>query len=111
MLDRLLTEPDVTSGGRFYSAYEARNLPGCVQRPRIPFAVAAFGPRGLGLAARFGQAWVSTGDPTLFETGTPEDEDLVNDAAVQTILHAGKVLVVPHHKMPTGAAVAAIFRF
>lgn len=45
------------------------------------------------------------------ETGTPEDEDLVNDAAVQTILHAGRVLVVPHHKMPTGAAVAAIFRF
>ena len=45
------------------------------------------------------------------KTGTVEDEDLVNDAAVQTILHAGKVLVAPHHKMPNGAALAAIFRF
>jgi hypothetical protein len=26
----------------------------------------------LGLAARYGQAWVTTGDPRLFENGTPE---------------------------------------
>jgi hypothetical protein len=45
------------------------------------------------------------------ETGTNADEDLVNDAAVQTVLHAGKVLVAPHHKMPNGSPVAAIFRF
>ena len=45
------------------------------------------------------------------ETGSPRDEDLGNDAAVQSILHAGKVLVVPHQKMPNGAPVAAIFRF
>src|SRR4030095_14646098 len=48
--------------GRFYSADEARPYPGCVQRPRIPFAVAASGPRGMRLAARYGQAWVTTGD-------------------------------------------------
>jgi alkanesulfonate monooxygenase SsuD/methylene tetrahydromethanopterin reductase-like flavin-dependent oxidoreductase (luciferase family) len=75
LLDRLLTEPDVTSDGRFYSAHEARNLPGCVQAPRIPFAVAATGPRGLALAARYGEAWVSTGDPSLFETGTAAASD------------------------------------
>jgi alkanesulfonate monooxygenase SsuD/methylene tetrahydromethanopterin reductase-like flavin-dependent oxidoreductase (luciferase family) len=62
----------VTYEGRFYSADEARNIPGCVQRPRLPFAVAATGPRGLKLAARHGQAWVTTGDPKLYETGTPE---------------------------------------
>jgi hypothetical protein len=45
------------------------------------------------------------------ETGSPEDEDLVNDAAIQTILHAGQVLVVPNGKMPNGAPLAAIFRF
>ncbi|MFG2718717.1 LLM class flavin-dependent oxidoreductase [Streptomyces sp. NPDC048416] len=72
LLDRLLTEDSVTYDGTFYSAVEARNIPGCVQRPRIPFAVAATGPRGLKLAARHGQAWVTTGDPKLFETGTPE---------------------------------------
>ena len=45
------------------------------------------------------------------ETGGPADEDLVNDAAVQTILHAGKVLVTPNKKMPNGAPLAATFRF
>jgi hypothetical protein len=45
------------------------------------------------------------------ETGTSEDEDLVNDAVVQTILHAGQVFVVPNSKMPNGAPLSAIFRF
>ncbi|WP_405700236.1 LLM class flavin-dependent oxidoreductase [Streptomyces sp. NBC_01383] len=75
LLDRLLTEDAVTQEGDFYSAVEARNIPGCVQRPRLPFAVAATGPRGLRLAARYGQAWVTTGDPKLYEEGTPEQSD------------------------------------
>jgi hypothetical protein len=45
------------------------------------------------------------------ETGTAADEDLINDAAVQTVLHAGNVYVVPNGKMPNGAPLAAIFRF
>ena len=72
LLDRLLSEDVVSHDGRFYSATEVRNIPGCLQRPRLPFAVAATGPRGMRLAARHGQAWVTTGDPKLFETGTPE---------------------------------------
>ncbi|MEU6755457.1 LLM class flavin-dependent oxidoreductase [Streptomyces sp. NPDC046685] len=72
LLDRLLTEGSVSHEGTFYSAEEARNIPGCVQRPRLPFAIAATGPRGLRLAARHGQAWVTTGDPKLFAEGTPE---------------------------------------
>ncbi|MFD1661338.1 LLM class flavin-dependent oxidoreductase [Streptomyces caeni] len=75
LLDRLLTEDGkegVSYEGHFYSAHEARNIPGCVQRPRLPFAVAATGPRGLRLAARYGQAWVTTGDPRLYENGTSE---------------------------------------
>ncbi|MFE9440620.1 LLM class flavin-dependent oxidoreductase [Streptomyces sp. NPDC006602] len=75
LLDRLLNE-DGPSGvsyqGDYYSAHESRNIPGCVQRPRLPFAVAATGPRGLRLAARHGQAWVTTGDPKLYENGTSE---------------------------------------
>ncbi|MGW2814266.1 LLM class flavin-dependent oxidoreductase [Streptomyces sp. NPDC001415] len=73
LLDRLLTEDSVTHEGTFYSANEARNIPGCVQRPRLPFAVAGNGPRGMKLAARHGQAWVTTGDPKIFETGTPAE--------------------------------------
>jgi alkanesulfonate monooxygenase SsuD/methylene tetrahydromethanopterin reductase-like flavin-dependent oxidoreductase (luciferase family) len=72
LLDRLLTEDSVSYVGDHYSAHEARNIPGCVQRPRLPFAVAATGPRGLKLAARYGQSWVTTGEPKLYETGTPE---------------------------------------
>ncbi|MET9133319.1 LLM class flavin-dependent oxidoreductase [Streptomyces antibioticus] len=72
LLDRLLTEDSVSYEGDHYAAHEARNIPGCVQRPRLPFAVAATGPRGLRLAARHGQAWVTTGDPRLYENGTPE---------------------------------------
>lgn len=71
LLDRLLTESALTHHGTFYSAVEARSIPGCVQRPRLPFAVAATGPRGVKLAASHGQAWVTAGDPKVFE-GTPE---------------------------------------
>lgn len=46
LMDRLLTEDSVSHRGTHYSADEARNIPGCVQRPRLPFAVAATGPRG-----------------------------------------------------------------
>jgi alkanesulfonate monooxygenase SsuD/methylene tetrahydromethanopterin reductase-like flavin-dependent oxidoreductase (luciferase family) len=64
LCDRLLRRPeDVSYEGRFYAATEARNLPGCLHRPRLPFAVAAAGTRTMEVAAAFGQAWVTTGDP------------------------------------------------
>ncbi|ROS78920.1 LLM class flavin-dependent oxidoreductase [Cellulomonas sp. PhB143] len=64
LLDRLLTEADVTSSGTYYSAHEARTIPGSTQRPRMPFVVAAGGPRGMRVAAAHGQGWVSTGAGT-----------------------------------------------
>ncbi|MGP3924537.1 LLM class flavin-dependent oxidoreductase [Streptomyces sp. 8N616] len=73
LLDRLLSEDAVTYDGEFYSAHEVRNIPGCVQRPRLPFAVAATGPRGLKLAARHGQGWVTTGDPKTSRSGMPAE--------------------------------------
>ncbi len=63
LLDRLLTQPSTTEEGTHYAAVAARMIPGCVQRPRPPFLVAAAGRRGLGLAAEFGQGWVTYGDP------------------------------------------------
>jgi alkanesulfonate monooxygenase SsuD/methylene tetrahydromethanopterin reductase-like flavin-dependent oxidoreductase (luciferase family) len=62
--DRLLRQPETSYTGRYYSAHEARSHPGCVQRPRIPFAIAASGPRGMWLAAQYGETWVTTGDRT-----------------------------------------------
>jgi alkanesulfonate monooxygenase SsuD/methylene tetrahydromethanopterin reductase-like flavin-dependent oxidoreductase (luciferase family) len=62
LTDLLLRQPATTSEGRWYSADEARMVPGCVQQPRVPFAVAAAGRRSMRLAATYGQAWVTTGD-------------------------------------------------
>ncbi|MFD8479110.1 LLM class flavin-dependent oxidoreductase [Kitasatospora sp. NPDC059673] len=63
LLDELLRQDATTREGAYYSAVEARNIPGCVQTPRVPFYVAATGPRGLRLAAEYGQGWVTYGDP------------------------------------------------
>ena len=62
LLDRLLTEPKTSFRGRYYSVVDGRTFPGCVQQPRIPFAIAATGPTGMRLAATLGQTWVTTGD-------------------------------------------------
>ncbi|MGW2057215.1 LLM class flavin-dependent oxidoreductase [Streptomyces sp. NPDC001840] len=97
LLDRLLTEDSVTYDGTFYSAVEARGIPGCVQRPRLPFVVAATGPRGLRLAAQYGQAWVTTGDPKLFETGTPEQS---REAIRGQIERLGKVCAEIGREVP-----------
>ncbi|MEY2397480.1 MAG: hypothetical protein QOJ00_654 [Actinomycetota bacterium] len=61
-LDTLLRDQKANLRGEFFTADEARTYPGCVQRPRVPFAVAATGPRGMRLAARFAQTWVTTGE-------------------------------------------------
>lgn len=44
-------------------------------------------------------------------TDAANEEDLVNDAAVQTVLHAGQVYCVSNKKMPNGAPLAAVFRY
>jgi alkanesulfonate monooxygenase SsuD/methylene tetrahydromethanopterin reductase-like flavin-dependent oxidoreductase (luciferase family) len=61
LLDLLLRTDHVTWSGDYYRAVDARNLPGCVQVPRIPFVLAADGPRSIAIAARLGDGWVTTG--------------------------------------------------
>lgn len=60
LLDRLLREDHVTSDGDYFSVHDARTLPGPT-RDRIPFILAANGPRALRLTARLGQGWVTYG--------------------------------------------------
>lgn len=60
-LDSLLTNKTTTIGGEYYSSVQARSAPGCAQHPRLPFVVAANGPRSMALAARYGQGWVTSG--------------------------------------------------
>jgi alkanesulfonate monooxygenase SsuD/methylene tetrahydromethanopterin reductase-like flavin-dependent oxidoreductase (luciferase family) len=61
LLDELLRESLTTQPGPFYGAKEARMLPGTIQQPRPPFCIAATGRRGMDVAARHGEAWVSIG--------------------------------------------------
>jgi alkanesulfonate monooxygenase SsuD/methylene tetrahydromethanopterin reductase-like flavin-dependent oxidoreductase (luciferase family) len=61
VLDRVLTGDHVDHAGRFYTAVDARTTIPCVQRPRLPFVIAANGPRTLRLAARYGAGWATTG--------------------------------------------------
>jgi len=62
-LDGLLRQPAYSHSGEFYTVHEARMVPGCVQIPRVPLALAAAGTKTLALAARQGDAWITFGDP------------------------------------------------
>jgi len=63
LTDLLLRRPEATWAGRYYAVDEARTYPGCRQKPRLPLAIAAGGPSGMELAARYGDFWVSIGGP------------------------------------------------
>lgn len=66
LLDRLLrfergSGQGITYWGDEFSADAARMVGEPAQHPRMPFLVAANGPRAMRLAARFGSGWVTTG--------------------------------------------------
>ncbi|GAB2464623.1 alkanesulfonate monooxygenase SsuD/methylene tetrahydromethanopterin reductase-like flavin-dependent oxidoreductase (luciferase family) [Conyzicola lurida] len=55
----------ISFDGEWFTAVGARMVGTPAQTPRLPFVIAANGPKGLALAARFGQGWVTTGDERL----------------------------------------------
>jgi len=63
-VDLMLREPAASFDGEYFTAVDSRTLPGCVQQPRVPFTIAAGGPRAMRVAARHGAAWVTVGAPT-----------------------------------------------
>jgi alkanesulfonate monooxygenase SsuD/methylene tetrahydromethanopterin reductase-like flavin-dependent oxidoreductase (luciferase family) len=65
-LDVLLRFEEPGSGGiditgDWFTARGARMAGAPVQRPRVPFVLAANGPKGLALVAEHGRGWVTTG--------------------------------------------------
>lgn len=64
LLDTLLTEPCTSRDGRYYYADTVHTHPR--DTPRTPFAIAAAGAKGMDLAARLGQTWVTMGAPNVF---------------------------------------------
>ncbi len=63
LLDLLLRTDRVGWRGQYYAAVDARSAPGCLQQPRVPFVVAANGPRSMSIAASLGDGWVTNGRP------------------------------------------------
>jgi alkanesulfonate monooxygenase SsuD/methylene tetrahydromethanopterin reductase-like flavin-dependent oxidoreductase (luciferase family) len=61
LLDLILRTDRVTWHGEYYTAVDARNLPGCVRVPRVPFVVAGNHRRSIEVAARLGDGWVTVG--------------------------------------------------
>lgn len=57
--------------GKWYEMNEGRVIPGCVQQPRLPIALAGSGTRTIKLAATHGDSWITTGNPLA----VPEDLD------------------------------------
>ncbi|MEV8516370.1 LLM class flavin-dependent oxidoreductase [Dactylosporangium sp. NPDC051484] len=81
VLDGLLREPAYNHSGTYYTADEARMIPGCVQQPRLPLAIAAAGPKALALAARVGDAWITYGDPNATDQSAAATEVAVRAQA------------------------------
>ena len=51
----------ISFAGKWFTTHEARMVGVPAQLPRVPFVIAANGPKGLDLVARYGEGWVSTG--------------------------------------------------
>ncbi|GIF48143.1 luciferase-like monooxygenase [Asanoa ferruginea] len=86
-VDTLLREPSASHSGEFYTVDEARMLPGCVQRPRLPLAVAAGGRKTMETVIRYADAWITEGEEAtirvnaarLDESGRAIDRILLAD--------------------------------
>jgi hypothetical protein len=67
-----------------------------------------FVPIGVNIWGAFAK---DSGTVTVHASPQPGDEDLLDLAAVETIVRRGAVYAVPSGEMPIGAPVAAVFRY
>jgi len=76
LTDRRLSEPETSYRGEWFTTKGTLLRPGCVQRPRLPLAVAALGPKGIALAARHADIWITIawaghGEPLPYREAVP----------------------------------------
>lgn len=69
VLLRFETDGPISFDGEWYTAKDARMVGTPAQAPRVPFVLAANGPKGLKLVAERAQGWVTTG----IEGGSAEE--------------------------------------
>lgn len=84
LLDGLLSNRQFSGVNDHYRVQEAQMIPGCVQQPRLPLAVAAAGPRTIRTAVQHADAWVTFGDPANADP-TPEGMDTAVRRQVATL--------------------------
>jgi alkanesulfonate monooxygenase SsuD/methylene tetrahydromethanopterin reductase-like flavin-dependent oxidoreductase (luciferase family) len=77
VVDRLLSQEEVSYRGAYYQIDAATLLPRPVQSPRPPLIVAALGPVMLGHAARHAEIWNTMSFATTFEAQLEETRQRV----------------------------------
>jgi alkanesulfonate monooxygenase SsuD/methylene tetrahydromethanopterin reductase-like flavin-dependent oxidoreductase (luciferase family) len=77
VLDGLLRGELTDHVGRWYRIEGGRLLPGCIQVPRVPLAIAAGGRRGLRLVAGTADAWITYGDTSHRDLSAEGTEAIV----------------------------------
>jgi len=60
---------------------------------------------------RWGTFDPATGEVHLHRRPRPEDDDLLDFAAIETFTNGGTVYVVPSGEIPGGTLSAAVFRY
>src|SRR4051795_6103920 len=111
ILALLLRDGSASYDGQWYVADEARSLPGPVQQPRLPLAIAASGPKGMRLAVEHGAAWITTGDlkkpsPPDFETSAGRVAEQVRRLD-ETCSNAGRDPATLQRIVSTGGQLAS----
>jgi alkanesulfonate monooxygenase SsuD/methylene tetrahydromethanopterin reductase-like flavin-dependent oxidoreductase (luciferase family) len=91
VLDRLLRQPATSYHGTWYTIDEARMIPGCLQKPRLPFAIGAGGPRTLAVAARYADTWITYGD-TAHRDASAAGTEAVIRAQLERLTHECEVI-------------------
>ncbi len=66
LLDEVLVHGTVNRSSRWYTASGVNFHPRAADGRRLPFAIAATGPRGMALAARYARHWITSGPPNDF---------------------------------------------
>ena len=79
VIDGLLRGALTDHEGPWYTVSEARMIPGCIQTPRLPLAIAAGKRRGIELAASRGDAWITNGDTSIPDLTLAKHWEIVHD--------------------------------
>lgn len=91
LVDGLLRGTITDHNSERYFINEARLLPGCVQTPRVPIALAAGGARGLRLTAEIADAWITYGDTSFKDLSTAGTESIVEQQTKQLEHHCANI--------------------